>query len=382
MWMPPHTTTPPGATARSAAGTSAPTGAKISAASSGSGGASSDPPAQTAPRRRAKSCAAWSPGAGEGEHLPPLPTRHLDRDMRRGTEAVQPEPPRLARHAEGAVADQPGAHQRRGGDIGEAGRDGEAEARVGDGMVGKAAVDLAAGEPGARAKISRPVMQYAQVPQPRCSWCARRGRIAPVLARAGASPWICRGAGPEPAVVQRAGDRDCHLGVPFRYALAGPARVTPGAAGSVPRVAPAFGSAAAPCPLSIRQKGLPNTETTASTAMTRADSMARSLLWWSLRAREQARQKRHRHYEEAHCPAARRRTRIQPGRLGRAQGSRPEMARRGPEDGGQRRKDRFHPERRPREPPEGVGRQEWVSVKATKTATGYNIEVSRTLAQQ
>ena len=37
MWMPAQTTTPPGAVARSAAGTSAPTGAKMIAASSGSG---------------------------------------------------------------------------------------------------------------------------------------------------------------------------------------------------------------------------------------------------------------------------------------------------------------------------------------------------------
>ncbi len=39
MWMPAHTTVPPLATARSAAGTSSPAGAKISAASSGCGGA-------------------------------------------------------------------------------------------------------------------------------------------------------------------------------------------------------------------------------------------------------------------------------------------------------------------------------------------------------
>ena len=39
MWMPAQTTVPPGASARSAAGTSAPTGAKMIAASSGSGGA-------------------------------------------------------------------------------------------------------------------------------------------------------------------------------------------------------------------------------------------------------------------------------------------------------------------------------------------------------
>ena len=53
MWIPPQTTVPPLRTARSAAGTSSPTGAKISAASSGRGGASSEPPAQAQPSERA-----------------------------------------------------------------------------------------------------------------------------------------------------------------------------------------------------------------------------------------------------------------------------------------------------------------------------------------
>jgi hypothetical protein len=49
MWIPPQTTVPPGATARSAAGTSAPSGANRIAASSGSGGASPEPPDHSAP---------------------------------------------------------------------------------------------------------------------------------------------------------------------------------------------------------------------------------------------------------------------------------------------------------------------------------------------
>ena len=60
MWIPAHTTVPPGATARSAAGTSAPTGAKISAASSGSGPGAIASPAHSAPSERASSCAALS----------------------------------------------------------------------------------------------------------------------------------------------------------------------------------------------------------------------------------------------------------------------------------------------------------------------------------
>ena len=58
MWIPAHTTTPPGPTARSAAGTSAPTGAKISAASSGSGPGRVASPAHSAPSDRAS---AWAP---------------------------------------------------------------------------------------------------------------------------------------------------------------------------------------------------------------------------------------------------------------------------------------------------------------------------------
>ena len=49
MWIPAHTTVPPGATARSAAGTSAPTGAKMIAASSGSGPGFIASPAHSAP---------------------------------------------------------------------------------------------------------------------------------------------------------------------------------------------------------------------------------------------------------------------------------------------------------------------------------------------
>ena len=62
IWMPPHTTTPPLRTAFRAAGTSAPTGAKMMAAPSFSGGISSEPPAHTAPSCFAKSWAATSPG--------------------------------------------------------------------------------------------------------------------------------------------------------------------------------------------------------------------------------------------------------------------------------------------------------------------------------
>ena len=52
MWMPAHTTVPPGASAFSAWGTSSPAEAKMIAASSGSGGCSSLPPAHVAPTVR------------------------------------------------------------------------------------------------------------------------------------------------------------------------------------------------------------------------------------------------------------------------------------------------------------------------------------------
>ena len=82
--------------------------------------------------------------------------------MRRRAEPVNPEPPRVARgQARGlshgqpqrAVADQPGAQQRCGGDVVKRRIDREAIALVGDGELGVAAVDLVAGEPGVVAQV-------------------------------------------------------------------------------------------------------------------------------------------------------------------------------------------------------------------------------------
>ena len=91
IWMPPHTTTPPLRDAFSAAGTRAPTGAKMMAASSCSGGISSEPPAHAAPSARAKSCARRIAGPREGEDFAALMPRHLRHDMRRRAEAVDAE---------------------------------------------------------------------------------------------------------------------------------------------------------------------------------------------------------------------------------------------------------------------------------------------------
>ena len=61
MWMPAHTTLPPGASALSAAGTSSPAGAKMIAASSSSGGRWELSPVHTAPRLAAKAWPRSSP---------------------------------------------------------------------------------------------------------------------------------------------------------------------------------------------------------------------------------------------------------------------------------------------------------------------------------
>ena len=99
MWMPPQTTVAPLAVARSAAGTSAPAGAKISAASSCSGGSADDGPAHTAPSERAKACAACVAVAREGVDLAPFGDGDLGHEVGRGAEAVDAEPLRRRRRA-------------------------------------------------------------------------------------------------------------------------------------------------------------------------------------------------------------------------------------------------------------------------------------------
>src|ERR1017187_10360248 len=133
MWMPPQTTRPPLRTAFSAAGTSAPTGAKIMAASSRSRGARSQPPPPPPPGRKnrggvepfrrrlfraarphraERACEVLCGGvalAREGEHAPALPDRDLRQDMGGGAEAVEAERLAFAGHAIAAPADQAGA---------------------------------------------------------------------------------------------------------------------------------------------------------------------------------------------------------------------------------------------------------------------------------
>ena len=113
MWMPAQTTTPPRASARSAAGTSSPTGAKMIAASSSSGPGSSDGARPLAAELERERRGRVVSRPDEAEHAPPFVSRHLDDDVRRGAEAVEPEPLGVAREPERAVADQPGAEEGR-----------------------------------------------------------------------------------------------------------------------------------------------------------------------------------------------------------------------------------------------------------------------------
>src|SRR5574341_1413498 len=126
MWIPAHTTTPPFATARSAAGTSAPIGAKMMAALSGS-------------------C--------EGEHPPPLKPRHLRHEVRRRSEPVDAQALTIARGDEGPVSDQPGTQQRCRLEVTVLVRNRNAEPLVGDGQLGIATVQLVTGEAGAIAQV-------------------------------------------------------------------------------------------------------------------------------------------------------------------------------------------------------------------------------------
>src|SRR6202007_269549 len=111
MWMPPHTTRPPFFTARKAAGTSAPTGAKMMAASSGSGGASSEPPAQARAERAREALRVVIAGPGEGMDAAALPDRDLGEDVGGGAEAVDAEALAGPGHAVAAPAGQSRAHE-------------------------------------------------------------------------------------------------------------------------------------------------------------------------------------------------------------------------------------------------------------------------------
>ena len=84
--------------------------------------------------------------ARESEHAATLVAGDLADDVRRGAEAIEPEPLRIGGHPQRAIADQPGAQQRCRLQVGIPIGDREAIAAVGDDELGEAPVTVGAGE--------------------------------------------------------------------------------------------------------------------------------------------------------------------------------------------------------------------------------------------
>jgi len=137
-------------------GTSRPTAAKMIAASSACGGASSELPVQTAPSSRARACCRLVAATGEGVHLASLPRHQLREDVSRRAESIEADSLRVAAHPQRAISDQSGTEQRRDLLRRLVARELEAEALIGDCILGKAAVDVAAGEACVLAEILAP----------------------------------------------------------------------------------------------------------------------------------------------------------------------------------------------------------------------------------
>src|SRR5438067_3756940 len=91
--------------------------------------------------------------AGEGEQPAALMADDLRDDVGGGAKTVDPDQLRVPGHAQGAVADEAGAHQRRRFDVAVTQVDRKAIALVGDGQLSIAAIDLVAGEAGTVAQI-------------------------------------------------------------------------------------------------------------------------------------------------------------------------------------------------------------------------------------
>src|SRR5207244_10639858 len=95
-------------------------------------------------------------GPGEREDPPAFPPRQLGHEVRGRTEAVQAEPLRVPREAQRAIADQSRAEQRRELRVPGCGRQREAVPRVGDRLLGVAAVECVPGEQGLVAEVLAP----------------------------------------------------------------------------------------------------------------------------------------------------------------------------------------------------------------------------------
>ena len=153
MWMPAQTTVPPGATARSAAGTSR------------ADRREDDRRVERFRRRIERAAAPGRPelerealgrgiaGPREREHAPALTDRDLGDDVGGGAEAVEADPAALARHPQRPVADQPGAEQWCSLLRPQAVRDRQAVALVRGGQLGIAAVPSLPGEHRSRAEV-------------------------------------------------------------------------------------------------------------------------------------------------------------------------------------------------------------------------------------
>ena len=101
-------------------------------------------------------CEVLGPGVvwpREREYLAALVGRRLADHVGGRPKPVQAEPGRVAGQLERAVADQPAAQERGGLLVGELVRKGQAVALVGDGPLGVAAVDIAAGEARVQAEV-------------------------------------------------------------------------------------------------------------------------------------------------------------------------------------------------------------------------------------
>jgi hypothetical protein len=153
MWIPPHTTVPPGAHGAQRERHERAVGREddrgVQRLGRGVAG-------RSGPRRAELTGEALRrlvAGPGERVDPPALPDGDLGHDVRGRAEAVEAQPPCLAAQAQGAEADQPRAQQRGDLHVGVVSRDGEAEALVGHRVLGEAAVDVASGESRARAEV-------------------------------------------------------------------------------------------------------------------------------------------------------------------------------------------------------------------------------------
>ena len=116
------------------------------AASSGSGGGSLDAARPLGAKLAGERLAFHVPLSREGEDAPGLGAGHLGREVGRRPEPVDAEALGVTCSDEATIADETGAEERGGMRVVVGRWKGEAEPRVGHGVLGIAAVDVVAGE--------------------------------------------------------------------------------------------------------------------------------------------------------------------------------------------------------------------------------------------